>query len=167
MTAIEFISDIEEIIKASWSNFEHDGAATFKLLEKSPVLPALYAKNPHGGRTQAFNVSHMNQIDCHPAQWDEDSSPDSISETKTWLSWNGDLDNPNDSDDDWDTNNESAMELEKGREDAETPQQRNVNAAPNVPGLIRPKRRSTNKAEKLLMTFNIMERRRSNGMKWK
>jgi len=30
MTAVEYISDTEEIIVASWSNFQHDGAAAFK-----------------------------------------------------------------------------------------------------------------------------------------
>jgi hypothetical protein len=31
MTAIGYISDTEEIVKASWSLFHHDGAAAFKL----------------------------------------------------------------------------------------------------------------------------------------
>jgi hypothetical protein len=31
MTAVGYISDTEEIVKASWSNFHHDGAAAFKL----------------------------------------------------------------------------------------------------------------------------------------
>jgi hypothetical protein len=49
MTAVRYISDTEEIIKASWSNLHHDGAAAFKLSEKSPVLPALSAKDlPRG-----------------------------------------------------------------------------------------------------------------------
>jgi hypothetical protein len=34
-TAVGYISDTEEVIKASWSNFHHDGAAAFKLSEKS------------------------------------------------------------------------------------------------------------------------------------
>jgi len=36
MTARGYISDTEGIIKASWSNFQHDGAAAFKLSERSP-----------------------------------------------------------------------------------------------------------------------------------
>jgi len=31
MTAVGYISDMEEIVKASWSLFQHDGAAAFKL----------------------------------------------------------------------------------------------------------------------------------------
>jgi len=52
MTAVGYISDTEEIIKASWSHIQHYGAAAFKLSEKSPVPPALSAKNLTGGRTQ-------------------------------------------------------------------------------------------------------------------
>jgi len=36
MTAVEYISDMEEIVKASWSLFQHDRAAAFKLSERSP-----------------------------------------------------------------------------------------------------------------------------------
>jgi hypothetical protein len=39
MTSVSYISDTDEIIKESWSNFHHDGAAAFKLSEKSPVPP--------------------------------------------------------------------------------------------------------------------------------
>jgi hypothetical protein len=31
ITAIGYISDTEEIVKESWSNFQRDGAAAFKL----------------------------------------------------------------------------------------------------------------------------------------
>jgi len=40
MTAVGYISDTEEIVKASWSRFQHDGAAEFKLSERSPLPPA-------------------------------------------------------------------------------------------------------------------------------
>jgi hypothetical protein len=56
MTPIEYISDTKEIIKASWSLFHHDGAAALKLSEKSPVPPALSAKDLAGGRTQVLNI---------------------------------------------------------------------------------------------------------------
>ena len=39
MTAKGYISGTEEIIKASWSNSQYDGAAAFKLSERSPLLP--------------------------------------------------------------------------------------------------------------------------------
>jgi len=49
MTAVRYISDMEEIIKASWSLFQHDGAAAFKLSGRSPLPPALSAKDIPGG----------------------------------------------------------------------------------------------------------------------
>jgi len=36
MTAVGYISDREEIVQASWSLFQHDGAAMFILSERSP-----------------------------------------------------------------------------------------------------------------------------------
>jgi len=36
MTAVGYISDTEEIVKASWSLFQYDGAAAFKLWKQSP-----------------------------------------------------------------------------------------------------------------------------------
>jgi len=167
MTAVGYISDTEDIIKASWSNFHHDGVAAFKLSEKSPVPPALSAKDLPGGHTQVLNVRRIKQIDHHPAESDEDSSPESISDTENWLNWNGDLDNPNDSEHDWEADNESDMELDNGSEVSETLEERNVSAAPNVPGLIRPIRQSKKKVEQALVKVNIMETRRNKGIKKK
>jgi len=56
MTAVGYISDTEESIKASWSIVQHDGAAAFKLSERSPLPPAFSAKQLAGGRTQVLNV---------------------------------------------------------------------------------------------------------------
>jgi len=116
MTAVGYISDTEEIVKASWSNFHHDGVAVFKLSEKSPAPPALSAKELSGERTQVLNVHQIKRIDRHSAESDEDSSPDSISDTENWLNWNRDLDNPNDSEDDWEADNESDTEHDNGSE---------------------------------------------------
>jgi hypothetical protein len=138
MTAVGYISDTEELVKASWSLFNHDGAAAFKLSGKSPVPPPFSPKDLPGGRTEILNVRRIKRIDRHPAEHDEDISPESISDTENWLNWNRDLDNPNDSEDDWQGDNESDRELDDGSEESETPGLRSVNAAPNVPGLIRP-----------------------------
>jgi hypothetical protein len=59
------------------------------------------------------------------------------------------------------------MELDNGSENSETPEQRNISAAPNVPRLIRPICRTRKKVEKLLMTVNIMQTRRNKGIKKK
>ena len=54
--ATRYSSNTEEIIKASWSVFEHDGVAAFKLSERSHLPSALSAKNLPGAQTQIFNV---------------------------------------------------------------------------------------------------------------
>jgi hypothetical protein len=78
---------------------------------------------------------------------------------------NGDLDNPNDSEDDCEADNESDMELDNSSEVSKTLEVQNVSAAPNVPGLIRPIPQSKKKVEKALVTVNTMETRRSKGIK--
>jgi len=59
MTAVGYILDTEELVKASWSLFQHDGAAPFKLSEKSPVPPVLSAKDLPAGPTQLLNVRQI------------------------------------------------------------------------------------------------------------
>jgi hypothetical protein len=59
------------------------------------------------------------------------------------------------------------MELDNSSEDSETPEERNVSAAPNVPGLIWPIRHSKKKVEQALLTVNIMETRSNKGIKKK
>jgi len=53
ITAVGYILDTEEIVKASWSLFQHDGAAAFKLSERSPLPPALSAKDLPGVKAYA------------------------------------------------------------------------------------------------------------------
>ena len=77
------------------------------------------------------------------------------------------LDDPNDSEDNWEADNESDMELDNSSENSESTEQCNVCAAPNVPGLIQRIRRSKKKTEMMLMTVNIMDTRRNKGIKKK
>jgi len=165
MTAVGYISDTEEIVNASCRNFQHDGAAAFKLSERSPQPPALSAKDLLGGRTRILNVRRIKKIDRHPAESDEDSAPESISDTENWLDWNGDLDNPNVSKDDWEADDESDLEQDNVIEDSETRAQRDVSAAQNVPRLIWPTRKSKRQAEKVIVTVSAMEKRRNEGNK--
>jgi hypothetical protein len=161
ISAIGYISYTEEIVKESWSLFQPDGVAAFKLSEESPAPPALSAKDLPGEQTQILNVPRIKQIDCHPAESDEDSSRESIPDTENWLNWNGALNIPNECEDDWEADNESNMELDNGSEDSETPEQQNISATPFVPGLIQPIRRTKKNVEQALMTVNIMETRRN------
>jgi len=148
MTAVGYISDTEESIKASWSLFQHDGALAFKLSERSPVPPALSAKELSGGRTQVLNVCRIRRIDRHPVESDDDSAPKSISDSDIWLNWNCDLDNPNESEDDSEADNEFDVEQDNCVKDLECPEQRDMCAAPNVPRLIWPTGRSKKKTER-------------------
>jgi len=100
MTAEEYISDMQEIAKASWSLFHHDSVAAFKLSERSPLPPALFAKDLPGGQSQILNDCRIRHINRHPVEWDEVSEPESISDTKNSLTQNGYLDYANDSEDD-------------------------------------------------------------------
>jgi hypothetical protein len=108
------------------------------------VPSALSPKDLPGGQTQVLNVPRIRRLDHHPTERDEDISPESVSDTKNLLNWNGALDNPTDSEDNWEADNESDTELDNSCEDSEPPELRNVSAAPNDPGLIRPIPRSKN-----------------------
>ena len=141
-TAVRYIEDTEEIVKASGSNFQHDGMAAFKFWERSSLPPGLSAKDLPGGLSHVLNVHRIRRIDWHPAKSDEDSSPGCILATDNLLDWNWDFDNPNDTEDNWEAGNESNIELDHGDYDRETPELRDMSAPPNGPGLIRPTWRS-------------------------
>jgi hypothetical protein len=167
MTAVGYISDTEEIVKASWSLFQHDGAAAFKWSERSPLPLALSAKDLPGGRTQILNVCRIRRINRHPVESDEDSAPQSIADTDDWLNWNRDLDNPIDSEEDYTADDESDIEHNSGIKDPERPEQQDMSAPPNVPRLVLPTRKSKRQAENVLMTVNAVETRRTKGGKKK
>jgi len=142
MTGVGSISDTEEIVKASLSLFQHNCVAAFKLSERSPLPPALSAKDLPGGRTRILNVRRFRRINSHPVERDEDCTPEVISDTDDWLNWNGDLDNPNGSEKDRAADDETNIEHNNCIEDRECPEQQDVSAGPNVPGLVRPRRKS-------------------------
>jgi len=167
MTTVGYITDTDDFVKASWSVFQHDGTIAYKLSETSPLPPALSAKDLPGGRTQILNVRHSRRINRHPVTSDEDSAPQSILDTEDWLSWIGDLDDPNDSEEDCAADNDSDTEHKNSIEDPECPEQQNESAAPNVPGLVRPTPKSKRQAEKVLVTVNAAETRRNKGGKKK
>jgi hypothetical protein len=85
MTPGGYTSDTEEIVKASWSNFQNDGAAAFKMFERLPVPTALSAKDLHRGRTRVLNGHQIKRINNHPFESDEDSPPAIISDMKIGL----------------------------------------------------------------------------------
>jgi len=161
MTAVGYISDNEEIVKASSSLIQHDCAAAFTLSESSRLPPAVSRKDLPEGRTEILNVCPIRRINTHPIESDEDSTHESISDTKNCLNWNRDLDNPNDSKDDCAADDVSDRQQNNGIEDPEGPAQQDVNAAPNVHRLVRPTRKSKRKAEKAVVKVNSIEMRRN------
>jgi len=167
MIAVRYISDMEEIVKASWSLIQHDGAAAFKLSEGSPLPRSLSAKDLPGGRTQILNVRRVRRINHHPVERNEDSAPESISDTDDWLNWNGDFVNPNESEEDCAADDESDIEPNTGIEDPECPEQQDVSAEPNVPRLVRPTPKSKRQAGKVLVMVNGVETQRKKGGKTK
>jgi hypothetical protein len=138
ITTVGYISDTEEIVKPSWSLFQHDGAAAFKLSERSPLPPALSGKELPGGRTPIFNVRRIRRINHHPVESDEDCAPESISNSEDWLHWNGDLNNPNDSEEDCAVDDDSNTKHNNCIDNPECPEQQDVSSVPYVPGLVWP-----------------------------
>jgi hypothetical protein len=109
----------------------------------------------------------MRGINCHPVKRDEDRSTESILDMDDWLNWNGDLDNPKDSEQDCTGDDETDIEHNTGIEDPDSPNQQDLRAAPNVPRLVQPTRKSKRQTEKLFVIVNAVETRRNKGRKKK
>jgi hypothetical protein len=93
MSAVDSISDTEEIFNASWTNLLYISAAALTLSERSPLPPGRCAKNILGGQTKILNVRPIKKLDQHRPESDDNSSPEVISDIEYWIDWNGDLDN--------------------------------------------------------------------------
>jgi len=167
MTATGYMSDTEDIVNGSWTLFHNARADAFTLSERSPLAPPLSVKDLPGGQTLILNICHIRRLNRHPVKRDEDSTPDSISDTEDWLKSNGDLDNRNDTEDDCRVDVESDIVQNNSIEDLDCPDQWDVSAAPNVPGLIWPTQKSKRQAQKVLMTVNAIETRRNKGVNQK
>jgi hypothetical protein len=117
-------------------------------------------------RTNFITTCPLNQrINCHAVDSDEDSIPESILDTKNSLSWDGDLDNPYDSEDDCVSDVESHIEHDNGIENLECPEHQDVRAAPNVPRIIRPTQRSHRLPEEVFVPVNGIKTWRNDRVK--
>jgi len=114
-----------------------------------------------------LNVRRIRRINRHPVKSDKDSAPESISDTENWLNGNSNLDKRNDSEEDCAADDDSDIEHNNCIEDPECPEQQDVSAAPNVPGLVRLTQKSKRQAEMVLITVNAAETRRNTGGKEK
>jgi len=85
-----------------------------------------------------MNVRRIRLINHHAVERCKAGAPESISDDDGTLNWHGYSDKPNDSDDDRAVTNESDTEPNNDIENAECPEQQDVSAVPNGPGLLRP-----------------------------
>jgi len=167
MTAIKYISDTEQIVKASWSLVQHDGVAGFKSSERSPFSAGLSAMDIPAGQTQILNVHRIRRIYHHPVKSNENSAPECKLDTENWPNSNKDMDDPNDREVDRMADIESDIERDNGIDDREGAEQRDVSASPNIPGLCQPTQKSKGLAETVLLTVKAKEMRRNTGIKTK
>jgi hypothetical protein len=105
----------------------------------------------------------LNRIQYSVAERHEDSAPETISDTKNWLDWNWDLDNPNDGEDDWQADIQSNILLDNAVEDRKIPPQHNGNGIPNFPRLLQLTWSSKPTVERIFMTFNSINANRNMG----
>ena len=119
MAAVGDISHCDKIIKASWSNCQHDAVAAFTLSDRSPLPPAFSANDLSGGWTPVLDIGSVRRIDCHLAKCDDNSAPYSISDINDWLHWNGHPDIPNESEDNCEAGDDCDVEQDN---DIENPQ---------------------------------------------
>jgi hypothetical protein len=166
MTDIGYISDLKIIVKAYWSLFQQDGAAEFKLSERSALPPALTAKDLPGGRTHLLNVCCMRRINRHPVESDQGSSCRSISDTEHLRNSTGDFNNPNHREDDCAADDESDIEQINDFQNLECAERQDVCTAPNVPGMVPPIHKPQWHPAKVLVLGNAIEIRRNEGVKY-
>jgi len=165
MTAVGYIAHTKQVIKASWSNFQHHGVAALTLSDKSPLPPAVSGKDIHGGQTPVLTVRLIKRLNHHPVTSDDDNAHESISNTEHWLNWIVDFDNPNVKEDNWDSDDMSEIALGNMFEGRDCPAHPDDNATQTVPGLIGLTRMFVNQDDNGLMTVTAMETQRNLGHK--
>jgi hypothetical protein len=152
MTAMGYISDTEETVKASWSAFKHDGVATFKLTEKSQLRLSLSQIDLPSGKTHVLNIKRICRINCHSGESDDESSAETNSDTEDWLHRNGDLDNPQYDENDVEADYEDDIILSDDSNVIDQAEQLDVYATPYIAGHIWP-------VQKLKCTVTIVVNR--------
>jgi len=100
----------------------------------------------------------------HPVKSDKHGAPERISDTNNGLNWNGDLADPNDSEDNCESDDETDIKHNKGIKRPECTEEQDLSATRYVPRSVRPKRTSTRQDEKVLVTVNVIETRGNQGV---
>jgi hypothetical protein len=111
------------------------------IVRKITFATSFVCKGPTWRKYQNLKCPANLENKPHPVESDNGCAPESISDTEDWLNWNGDLDNPNNSEEDCAVADESDIEHNIGIEDPEYPEEQEASAAPNVPRLVRPTRK--------------------------
>jgi hypothetical protein len=88
---------------------------------------------------------------------DEDSALEIISDTDDWPNWNGNLNNPNDSDADCAADDETDIEHNNAIKVLDCQEQQNVSATPNVCRLVQPTRKSKRHAGQVFIKVNTVK----------
>jgi hypothetical protein len=126
----------------------------------------LHFADVRGEQTQVWNVNQITRINCHTVDMDDDGTSETIMDAKTWLNWNGNLDNANNSNDICTADGKSDIEQDTGIKDLKSAGQWDMmNAKENVPGLIWPIRQSKSQTEQVLAMVNALEMMINKGVK--
>jgi hypothetical protein len=104
-----------------------------------------------------LNICRIERINSHAVESDEDSAPEIILDTDDWLKRNGNFDNPIESEEDCAAYEESDIAHHNRIENLECPEQQDVSAGTNVPGVLRPVLKAKKQAEMLFVTVNSAE----------
>lgn len=136
-----------------------------EIVKNITIATSFTSKGPPCRANPIINFRQIKTVDFHPGRSDKNSATENISDTNNWLCWSADFNGPYASEDDWDADSDSNMELDNGCENVETTEHRHTSVAPSVTGLIQPNKLWNEQAVKVLMIVNTMEMRRHKEIK--
>lgn len=108
-------------------------------------------------------MRRIQRLNCQLCESDKESAPESISDTGNWRYWNGDLDTPNNGEEDCKADNVFDVKPDNDMKASDSSEHRDLSTALFVPRLIRLTRSSMDTAEKGSITVSAMETRQSAG----
>jgi hypothetical protein len=92
------------------------------------------AKDLSDGRTQVLKMCQIRRIDHISSESDQDCALEIISNCDNWLNWNGDLDNPNNSEADSMADDECVIVECGGNKASVSPETHIVSSVMNISG---------------------------------
>jgi len=167
MAARESFSDMEDIVKASWSLYQRDVAAPYNLSQRSPLPPVLTGKVLSRRQSPILNVRQIGRINRHPVESDEDSGGEIMLDPELRLNWNDDMDKENYCEDICVADIESETDEWYGIQEPESPEPWDVSAVPHVPRLFQPTWKSERQAKEPLAMGYAIETKKNERVKKK